>query len=335
MTTSDHTTRTLLLSRKANGTLVVTRGSTSNIDTQAEMLDTGHSQVKAFNLPNRTGTYDFNRDGKLLGWGLRNDVGIDEEPISGGLYSVENSADELTRDGKDIHQNNPGEEMNFLGYLSPRRGPFQNETSKQGGNFGYPECFSAWDTHIIPNFKGDVGTQFSLGQNATNNDTACASDYVAPRLTFQAHMAPLDIKFNTAGTAAWISWHGSWDRSSPSGYKVGAVQFSNGSPVDGPTSKTALTDIVSNQDNSKCPDECFRPVGLAWDNMGRLFFSSDKTGEIYVIARSGGDPSVDNSTPSATSPGPAQTSSKASMGSAQVTSPGAWWLLIAASYFFV
>lgn len=33
-------------------------------------------------------------------------------------------------------------------------------------------------------------------------------------------------------------------------------------------------------DNTKCPSECLRPVGLAFDGKGRLFVSSDSTGEV-------------------------------------------------------
>ena len=210
MTTSDHTTRTLLLSRKARGLLLVTRGSTSNIDGLAEIIGSGHSQVKAFNLTNSTRPYNFNTDGMLLGWGLRNDVGVDEEPVHGGIYSVENSADEIIRTGHDIHQNNPAEEMNFLGYLNQSTSPDGRQSRNQGQNFGYPSCFTAWDVGGITDFNGQIGTQFSLGQNSSNNDTSCRDDFVAPRISMEAHMAPLDIKFNSAGTEAWVSFHGSW-----------------------------------------------------------------------------------------------------------------------------
>lgn len=205
MTGTDHTTRTLLLSRKVNGTLVVTRGSISNVDTEAEEVDNGHSEVKAFDITNQTRPYDFSADGLLLGWGLRNDVGVDEDPIMGGIYTVENSVDQMERDGQDIHQNNPGEELNFLGYLN---GTF---SANQGANFGYPECFAAWNVSEIPNNAGlQVGSQFGIEiGNTTTNDTVCAAR-AAPRLTFQAHMAPLDILFNSDGTAAWITFHGSW-----------------------------------------------------------------------------------------------------------------------------
>lgn len=194
--------------------------------------------------------------------------------------------------------------MNFLGYLNPSTAPNRQQSPNQGRNFGYPDCFTAWNTSEIPNFHGSVGTQFSLGENSTDNDTACTNNYVAPRLTFQPHMAPLDIKFNTEGTEAWVSWHGSWDRTNPVGYKVGSVRFANGSPVEDPSSMTALTDIVTNQDNSQCPEHCFRPAGLAWDSEGRLFFSSDSTGEIYVITKSGGSPNVNDATPSPSSAAP-------------------------------
>lgn len=44
-----------------------------------------------------------------------------------------------------------------------------------------------------------------------------------------------------------------------------------------------------NADVTTCYDEdCFRPVGLAWDKKGRLFMSSDQTGEVYVITRTDG-----------------------------------------------
>lgn len=46
-------------------------------------------------------------------------------------------------------------------------------------------------------------------QNNTVNDTFCA-ERTPPRLTFQAHMAPLDIKFNDSASEAWVTFHGSW-----------------------------------------------------------------------------------------------------------------------------
>jgi len=206
MSTSDHTTRTLLISQKVNSTLLVSRGSTSNIDPEAEMLSSGHSQIRAFNLDNMTDSaYNYDTNGLRLGWGLRNSVGVVEHPMTGGIYSVENSVDQATRDGQDVHEDNPGEEMNFHGYLNGTK------YAPQGSNYGYPYCFAAWDPSSIPmNSNLTVGSQFAIGvQNNTINDTYCV-EQTPPRLTFQAHMAPLDIKFNNSGTDGWVTFHGSW-----------------------------------------------------------------------------------------------------------------------------
>lgn len=102
-------------------------------------------------------------------------------------------------------------------------------------------------------------------------------------------MAPLDILFHPNGTVAYVTFHGSWDRTDPVGYQLSAVRFDPdaGQPVDPSDSTTATTQVLSNADNSQCPDGCFRPVGLAWDGQGRLFMSSDATGEIYVLQQDG------------------------------------------------
>lgn len=206
MENGDHVTRTLLLSQKANNTLLVSRGSAANLDAEAESLSSGHSQIKAFDLSNVPDDgYSFGRDGYRLGWGLRNSVGLAENPDTGGIFSVENSADELKRDGKDIHQDNPGEEMNFHGFLN------ENAYGGQGSNYGYPLCFAAWGVDDIPrNGNLSVGSQFAAGNGNDKVDDAFCAEQTPPVLTFQAHMAPLDIEFNNSATEAWISFHGSW-----------------------------------------------------------------------------------------------------------------------------
>jgi hypothetical protein len=75
------------------------------------------------------------------------------------------------------------------------------------------------------------------------------------------------------------------NRAVPVGYKLSVVPFEKGNPVASPDNKTAAVDILANADNSACPENCFRPVGIAFDRQGRLFLSSDTTGEIYVVTR--------------------------------------------------
>jgi hypothetical protein len=96
------------------------------------------------------------------------------------------------------------------------------------------------------------------------------------------------------------------NREDPVGYKVSFIQFDGtGSPTAAANSTSAAIDIVSNKDLSKCPDNCFRPAGLAWDSQGRLYMSSDSTGEIFVITREdgGGVNSVSEVTSNSTSGG--------------------------------
>lgn len=92
------------------------------------------------------------------------------------------------------------EELNFHGQIDRSSPQF-------GTNYGYPECFAAWDPSIIPNNDGiEVGTQFAFG---TGNDTECL-ERTPPKLCFPAHTAPLGVTFNQNGTAAYIAFHGSW-----------------------------------------------------------------------------------------------------------------------------
>lgn len=206
MSNTDHTTRTLLLSKKSPGILLVSRGSASNIDEAAISQSSGHSQLRAFDigsLDDNSGPLSFPTQGRMLGWGLRNSVGVAEEPVTGGIWTVENSADQLRRNNVDIHTDNPAEKLNFHGHLS-------DSNNGQGGNYGYPSCFAVWSTEGFPDIGNmTTGDQFTLTPSRTLNDTTCNSAYVPPRLSFQAHTAPLDIKFTPDGSEAFVTFHGS------------------------------------------------------------------------------------------------------------------------------
>lgn len=90
------------------------------------------------------------------------------------------------------------------------------------------------------------------------------------------------------------------DRSNPIGYKLSAIAFSSGSPIQNSDSTTSTVDILTNIDLSNCPNDCFRPVGLALDSKERLFMTSDSTGEIYVLVKTGGGTTT--GTPTSSSP---------------------------------
>ncbi|KAG0634320.1 hypothetical protein HOY80DRAFT_928906 [Tuber brumale] len=279
MDSGGHITRTLLTSNLYSDVLLVSRGSDGNLDMEAKDISKGKCMIKAFSL-SKTKEQDFTTQGNLLGWGLRNSVGVGEDS-HGGIWAVENSADDLVREGIDIHQNNPAEELNFLGNLSETA--FSEDYDAP--NYGYPYCFAAWYPKDIKSATYDikVGDQFALVMNDTFTDSTCRDRFQAPRLGFQAHMAPLDIKFHPQTGHAWISFHGSWDREVPIGYMVSVVEFGGGEPKAPRNSNNSIINIMWNGNISGCPDKCFRPVGIAFDNIGRTWITSDSTGEIFII----------------------------------------------------
>lgn len=215
------------------------------------------------------------------------------------MWSVENSVDMLTRGGKEVWQDNPGEELNFLGWW--------NETIDNPGfmapNYGYPSCVAVWDTQSLPDNGGiNVGDQIVVEQLSTKNATSDAdckdkAKFISPRLTFQAHMAPLDIHFDyfpsTQGNPTsggdgglWVTFHGSWNRDVPAGYKLSKIPFDKGTgqPVAKPTDESNYEDVLWNRDTMKCKDGgCFRPVGVVVDAKGRVWVGSDSSGEIMVL----------------------------------------------------
>ncbi|KAK3693188.1 soluble quino protein glucose/sorbosone dehydrogenase [Podospora appendiculata] len=316
MSNTDLVTRTLLISKLKANTLIVSRGSADANEVKAETLSNGLSQIRAFDLSKLNATSDpfnYNTDGAVLGWGLRNSVGVGEHPITGGIYAVENSIDGVTRNGKDIHENNPGEELNFFGNLSV--------VNKDPPNYGYPKCFAVWNVTEIPQNDGlHIGSQFAVDEENLT-DEKCNDKYVEPRLTLPAHYAPLDIKFDKEGSTAYVTFHGSFDKTNPVGYRVSSIAFDakTGDPVAKANSTDFLTDILSNDAKSVCPGACFRPAGLAFDAAGRLWMTADSTGEIYVLEKLDG-------TPTATASGTIVTATGTAKNAAPAVRVGGWGL---------
>jgi glucose/arabinose dehydrogenase len=298
MDSSDHITRTLTLSKSKPNLMIVSRGSASNLDYGTLDKASGRSMIKTFDIT-ASGTYTFNNSGTIIGWGLRNDVGVVEHPNTSGIWAVENSADDVKRFGVDIHEDNPAEKLNFLGYING------TVHKNWGSNFGYPLCFASWDVQSLSSIQTNqysdanftVGRQFVMEPNSTYSDAFCETQRTSPRLVFEAHMAPLDIKFDSKGETAWISFHGSWDKTTPSGYKMSYVKFANGEPVEPLINSTsALIDILSNKNNSACPGSCFRPTGIAIDKQDRVFMASDASGEVWIVHKANSSSGATNGT---------------------------------------
>ncbi|KAJ4353314.1 uncharacterized protein N0V89_005041 [Didymosphaeria variabile] len=275
MSTSGHVSRTLLVPKTQPNVLLVQVGSNGNLDTGAAQASSGRSQIRIFKLADLEAGSKAYTTGELLGYGIRNNAGIAED-IHGGIFSVNNGMDDMTVNGKDVHNTNPCEELNYHGRINDTSSP------ERGKSYGYPTCHSIYDPSVLPS---PFNTQLKVGDTVTNGASSSTCTRVAPKLCFPAHTAPLDLKFNSGGSAAYVTFHGSWDKTPPDGYRVSRVAWNSqtGQPVASVTNTSAAQNIMYNANNAACPSGCFRPVGLAWSPSGKLFLSSDATNEIWVI----------------------------------------------------
>ena len=156
-------------------------------------------------------------------------------------------------------------------------------TSPQSLYFGYPNCFTVWDTTpFTPRLL--TGQHWTPSPNSTFNDTTCNAINGSARLSFQAHSAPLDIKFfyppfpescsNSSGPNEWgsfpcswnstaiVSFHGSWDRTPPTGYKVVYIPWNGGNPLAPSDSKMGYQNLLYTPaveaGPNNCPNGCMR-----------------------------------------------------------------------------
>ncbi|KAF2663046.1 iron reductase domain protein [Lophiostoma macrostomum CBS 122681] len=288
-----HLTRTLAIHPKQSNLLVVSHGSNANIDSGASDSKTGRAIIKVFDLSAiPSGGYAYASTGWLAGYGQRNEVGITFDN-NNMLWGVENSGDDFKRtvngQATDVHQNNPGEKLHYMGDV----------TKPNNDWYGYPTCFTVWQPSDFKDKTFKVGDWFVQSPSTSFSDDTCSQKAVAPKLTLFPHSAPIDIKFDADNANAYITYHGSWDRTPTTGFKLVQVAFTKGAdgnytPVAPLTSTTGAVDIFSNPDVTKCAGNgpsyssgCFRPAGLSFDKSGRLYMTSDTSaGEIWVLGKS-------------------------------------------------
>ena len=195
----------------------------------------------------------YNLDGSnphTFATGLRNSVGLAFHPTTGELWANNNDRDNL---GDDV----PPEHLNIL---------------RDGRWYGWPQCYLPGQAN--PEYVG-----------------ADCSRVEPPALTFQAHSAPLGLAFYTGAMFpteyqgdAFMTDHGSWNRTGPTGAKVVRVQVENGQPV-------AIDDFVTGwqlADGSRWG----RPVSLLVMPDGALLVSDDLGGRIWRVSF-GQSPPVD------------------------------------------
>ena len=192
----------------------------------------------------RAAIMSYNPDGsagRIYAKGLRNAVGITFKPGSEELWATNNGRDFL---GDDL----PPETVYLV---------------EDGKDYGWPICHSG-----------------RISDPDQGSPTACQG-IEKPMVEMQAHSAPLGLEFYSSDQFPeayqgdlFVAFHGSWNRSSPVGYKIVRI------PLDGDTIGSvedfATGWLVSGSSWG-------RPVDILTGPDGSLFVSDDSGGRIYRI----------------------------------------------------
>ena len=204
--------------------------------------------------PRRAAVLEFNPDGsgqRIFARGLRNAVGLAVNPKTNTIWVTVNGRDWL---GDDL----PPETIYDLG--------------KDGGDFGWPYCYG----DRIPDL------------NFTKPGDDRCKRVIAPKVQMQAHSAPLGLAFYE-GTMfppeyrnnLFVAFHGSWNRSVPTGYKVVRIKLDDkGQPVGG--AQDFITGWLAPGETKK-GRWMGRPVGTVFGSDGSLYVSDDAGGVVYRV----------------------------------------------------
>jgi glucose/arabinose dehydrogenase len=184
---------------------------------------------------------------RIFASGLRNPTGLQWEPKSGKLWTIVNERDEI---GADLV-------------------PDYMTSVQDHGFYGWPYSY--------------------YGQNVDTRIKHQRPDLVAkaikPDFALGSHVAALGLWFYNGNNlpekyrgGAFVSEHGSWDRTPLSGYQVVYVPFENGKP------KGTVEPIVTGFHSADEKDLYGAPVGLAQDAAGALLIADDVGNVIWRVS---------------------------------------------------
>lgn len=208
------------------------------------------------NVDERAVIWHMNKDGtqkEVFARGLRNAVFFEWDPVDGKMWATEMGRDFLG-------DNLPPDEVNIV---------------EEGNHYGWPFCF------------GEMIRDNTFAQGRVPNDF-CGST-IGSHIDIQAHSAPLGLAF--IPEEGWpedmrldllVAYHGSWNRSDPTGYKIVRFDLNEEREV------TASSDFIAGwlKDND---DVLGRPVDLLAQPGGTLFITDDKAGVVYRLTRNSTD----------------------------------------------
>ncbi|MFD1803718.1 PQQ-dependent sugar dehydrogenase [Mixta tenebrionis] len=187
---------------------------------------------------------------RIYASGLRNPTGLQWEPQSGKLWAIVNERDEI---GADLVPD----------YLT---------SVQEGGFYGWP--YSYYGQHIDHRV---------MPQRPDLVEKAIKPDYA-----LSSHVAPLGLLFYTGNAlpaqyhgGAFISEHGSWDRSPLNGYRVSFVAFKDGRPTGKP--QPVVTGFLT-EDQQEVRG---LPVGLAMDRQGGVLIADDAGNTVWRVTAAG------------------------------------------------
>ena len=236
-TVNHHWTKALLASPDG-AKLYVGIGSNSNITENGLEVEYRRAAVLEVDVATR--------GSRIYASGIRNPTGLQWEPESGKLWAIANERDEI---GADLVPD----------YLT---------SVQDGGFYGWPYSYFGQnvDTRVVPQRP-------DLVAKAIKPDYALGSHVAALGLWFSENNA-LPEKFHNG---AFVSEHGSWDRSPLSGYRVIHIAFQQGKPVGLP--EPVVTGFHSDDEEQLYG----APVGLAQDQEGALLIADDVGDTIWRV----------------------------------------------------
>lgn len=236
-----HKTRTLLMGVTGSpSTLLISVGSTCDV---CEEKGDQHAKILAYDVDKKTlSTYAS---------GLRNAVFMEKNYVDGRVFATE-----MGRDG--LGDNFPPDEINII---------------EKGGNYGWPICYG----------KNIHDTEYDKRQYIQ-------SPCLEPRqkesfVNIDAHSAPLGLGF--IPEEGWdekywynmlVAYHGSWNRTVPTGYKIQRIKLDTNGKYLG--QEDFITGWLQ-ADGKKIG----RPVDIKIMPGGVIFVSDDEAGIIYRFSR--------------------------------------------------
>ena len=197
----------------------------------------------------RAAVLSFDPDGKnskLFATGIRNCVGLAISPADGSAWCATNERDGL---GDDLV-------------------PDYVTRVKEGAFYGWPWFYiGANEDPRLPGARTDLKDKVTI-----------------PDVLLQPHSAPLGLTFYDGSSFpadcrgdAFVTSHGSWNRSQRTGYKVIRIRLRDGVPTG--EYEDFVTGFVLND-----RDVWGRPVGVAVAHDGALLISEDGNGTIWRVS---------------------------------------------------